>query len=196
MYTYTLIFNCLWVPKLYFKYVPLTSVTQNAAAAPEGWVLYSEPKESTEFKEDFEQNICVLVCFLPSLFLWAGCVFAYGITWLKTVKTSKSQTNSFLNSMASFMHGSLWLLGADCEICESTETARFSAAPKICWMQQIHDGMQPGSVFCSRLREYKAYTRKCFYLSHSGTTSSHNTTRETARVYCAPATSLASPSQE
>lgn len=33
--------------------------------------------------------------------------------------------------------GSLWLLGADCEICESTQTARFSAASKICWMQQI-----------------------------------------------------------
>lgn len=132
-----------------------------------------------------------LVCLFPSLFRVGG-----GGEWNKTAGSSKISdpwSNGFLNSIASIMHGSLWLLGAHCKICEATQTARFSAALKICWMQQIHNGMQPGSVFHPRLREYKAYTRKCFYLSHSATTSSHNTTRETARVCCAPAISLASP---
>lgn len=131
-----------------------------------------------------------LVCLFPSVFGVGG-----GGEWNKMAESSKISdpwSNCFLNSIASIMHGSLWLLGADCKICEATQTVRFSAALKICWMQQIHNGMQPGSVFHPRLREYKAYTRKCFYLSHSATTSSHNTTRETARVCCAPAISLAS----
>lgn len=134
-------------------------------------------------------------CLFPFLFRvgWEAEVWK---EMADTVKISNSWKNGFLNIMASFVHGSLWLLGADCEICESTQTARFSAASKICWMQQIHEGMQPGSVFWPRLRESKAYTRKCFSLSHSGTTPSHNTTRETARVCCAPAISLASPLQE
>lgn len=126
------------------------------------------------------------------MFISFSCL-GEGNKMAETVDLSRPWRNYFLDSKASFMHGNLWLLGAD---CESTQTDRFSTASKVCWMQQIYDGMQPGSIFCPRLREYRAQTRKCFYLSQSGTTCSHNTTREAARVCCAPATSLASSLQE
>lgn len=33
----------------------------------------------------------------------------------ETVDISRPWRNGFLNNKASFMHGNLWLLGADCE---------------------------------------------------------------------------------
>lgn len=69
---------------------------------------------------------CILFCaFVTFSFVYWFLLFPSVNKMVKIVKTNNSWANGSLNTMASFNHGCLWLLGADCEICEITQSASF-----------------------------------------------------------------------